>query len=196
MGLVKRYIAKMSGLSRAQVTRLIGRYCESGEVKVKRGLRHRFAARYSKADIELLALADEAHDTLSGPAMQRIFYRDFHEFADVRFERLAVISVAHTYNLRKRRAYREKRMNFAKTKPTQVSIGERRRPEPEGRPGYLRVDTVHQGDEGRLLCQRRRRGHAMAGGGSDRADLRGVVNARAGRNTGTVSFSDPRVPLR
>ena len=27
-----------------------------------------------------------------------------------------------------------------------VAIGERRRPRPEGRPGYLRVDTVHQGD--------------------------------------------------
>jgi hypothetical protein len=27
-----------------------------------------------------------------------------------------------------------------------VSIGERRRPEANGRPGYLRVDTVHQGD--------------------------------------------------
>jgi transposase InsO family protein len=27
-----------------------------------------------------------------------------------------------------------------------VAIGERRRPEPNGRPGYLRVDTVHQGD--------------------------------------------------
>jgi len=27
-----------------------------------------------------------------------------------------------------------------------VAIGERRRPDPQGRPGYLRVDTVHQGD--------------------------------------------------
>jgi hypothetical protein len=27
-----------------------------------------------------------------------------------------------------------------------VAIGERRRPDPQGRPGYLRVDTVHQVD--------------------------------------------------
>jgi len=27
-----------------------------------------------------------------------------------------------------------------------VSIGERRKPDPQGRPGFLRVDTVHQGD--------------------------------------------------
>jgi transposase InsO family protein len=44
------------------------------------------------------------------------------------------------------RSYREKRMVFTKTKPTPVSIGERRQPDPNGRPGYLRVDTVHQGD--------------------------------------------------
>ena len=25
-------------------------------------------------------------------------------------------------------------------------IGERRRPEPNGKPGYIRIDTVHQGD--------------------------------------------------
>jgi transposase InsO family protein len=37
-------------------------------------------------------------------------------------------------------------MVFTKTRPTPVSIGERRKPEPGGRPGYLRVDTVHQGD--------------------------------------------------
>ena len=145
-GLVKRYIAKMSGLSRAQVTRLIGRYRESGVVKVKRGGRHRFRTRYGSADIELLARTDEAHETQSGPATQKILYREFHEFADAGYERLAGISAAHIYNLRKRRAYRERRMHFEKTRPTPVSIGERRRPEPEGRPGYLRVDTVHQGD--------------------------------------------------
>ena len=27
-----------------------------------------------------------------------------------------------------------------------MTIGERRRPDPQGQPGYLRVDTVHQGD--------------------------------------------------
>ena len=145
-GLVRRYIAKMTGRSRAQVTRLIGQFTEQGDVKVKRARRHRFRTRYSAADIGLLALVDEAHDTLSGPATQKILYRGFHEFADVQYERLSSISAAHIYNLRKRREYRERRMNFTKTRPTPVSIGERRKPEPEGRPGYLRIDTVHQGD--------------------------------------------------
>jgi hypothetical protein len=78
---------------------------------------------------------DEAHDTLSGPATQKILYREHFEFADSRYERLANISVAHIYNLRKYRSYREKRMAFQKTRPTPVSIGEHRRQEPEGRPG-------------------------------------------------------------
>ena len=42
--------------------------------------------------------------------------------------------------------YREKKITFQKTRPVKVSIGERRRPDPQGRPGYLRIDTVHQGD--------------------------------------------------
>ena len=145
-GLIRRYIAKVTGHSRAQVARLIRQFVSTGAVKVGRGKGRRFTSRYSRADIELLVMVDEAHDTLSGPATQKILYREFHEFADSRYEPLSSISVAHIYNLRKRRAYRERRMNFAKTRPTQVSIGERRRPEPEGRAGYLRIDTVHQGD--------------------------------------------------
>jgi transposase InsO family protein len=145
-GLVKRYVGKVTGLSRAQVTRLICQYVEEGTVQVRRGRGKRFTARYTPADMALLAHVDEAHDTLSGPATGKILYREYYEFADNRYERLANISVAHIYNLRKERSYREKRRNFEKTRPTPVAIGERRRPDPEGRPGYLRVDTVHQGD--------------------------------------------------
>jgi transposase InsO family protein len=145
-GLVRRYIQKVTGHSRAQVARLIRQFLDSGTVKVKRGKGRRFTSRYSRADIELLAKVDEAHDTLSGPATQKVLYREFHEYADASYETLASISVAHIYNLRKRREYRERRMNFEKTRATQVGIGERRRPVPEGRAGYLRIDTVHQGD--------------------------------------------------
>jgi len=54
--------------------------------------------------------------------------------------------VAHLCNLRHQQRYRERRLNYTKTRPTAVSIGERRRPDPQGQPGYLRLDTVHQGD--------------------------------------------------
>jgi hypothetical protein len=37
-------------------------------------------------------------------------------------------------------------MLLEKTKPTKSKIGERRKPRPNGIPGYLRIDTVHQGD--------------------------------------------------
>jgi transposase InsO family protein len=136
----------MTGLSRAQVTRLIGCYRQGGEVRPRAYRRHRFPQRYTRADIELLAAVDEAHETLSGPATQKILQRALHDFGDARFARLARLSVAQLYRLRKSRAYRQRRVAYQPTRPTQVAIGERRRPEPQGRPGYLRVDTVHQGD--------------------------------------------------
>jgi len=37
-------------------------------------------------------------------------------------------------------------MFYNKTKPTPVNIGERKKPDPEDKPGFLRIDTVHQGD--------------------------------------------------
>jgi hypothetical protein len=59
---------------------------------------------------------------------------------------LRCISSAHIYNLRSSRTYRERAQTVAKTQSVGVSIGIRRKPEPQGRPGYIRVDTVHQGD--------------------------------------------------
>ena len=145
-GLLRRYIAKMTGLSRAQVTRLLARYMATGQVRVKSGRRHRFPQRYTRADIELLAKVDEAHEGLSGPATRRILQREFHLYGKPEFERLAAISNGHLYNLRRHAHYRQRRRNYQKTRPTTIPIGERRRPDPQGRPGYLRVDTVHQGD--------------------------------------------------
>ena len=145
-GLLRRYIAKMTGFSRAQGTRLVGRYVASGQVRMKNCHRHRFPQRYTRADIELLAQVDEAHEGLSGPATRRILEREFHEYGKPEFEGLAAISNGHLYNLRRHPRYRQRRKNYQKTRPNRVPIGERRRPDPKGRPGYLRVDTVHQGD--------------------------------------------------
>jgi hypothetical protein len=145
-GLLREYIGKTTGLSRAQVTRLIGQYLATGQVEAKGYSRHRFATLYTRRDIELLAEVDEAHETLSGPATQKILYRAFHEFGESGYVRLAGLSVAHLYNLRKTGTYRKRRIVYQATRPAAVSIGERRQPDPQGRPGYLRVDTVHQGD--------------------------------------------------
>jgi transposase InsO family protein len=145
-GLLRRYVETMTGRSRAQVTRLVARYMEHSEVKEVRHRRHRFAGRFTASDIELLAKVDEAHETLSGPATKRIFEREWELYKHAEYVRLATISVAHIYNLRRRERYRQRRMNYTKTRAVQVAIGERRKPLPEGQPGYLRVDTVHQGD--------------------------------------------------
>jgi transposase InsO family protein len=56
---------------------------------------------------------------------------------------LAGISPSHIYNLRKSAVYARVRVQH--TQARQVAIGERRKPDPQGKPGYLRVDTVHQG---------------------------------------------------
>ncbi len=145
-GLLRQYIAMITGLSRAQVTRLIARYKEDGQVQERGYRRNRFEKHYRAADIELLGTVDEAHGTLSGPATQKILYRGFYEYGDESYRRLAAISVPHIYNLRKSRAYRKRRIACQKTRPVQRAIGERRKPTPEGKPGYLRIDTVHQGD--------------------------------------------------
>jgi len=145
-GLLRNYVVKMTGLSRAQVTRLIARYRKSGSLQPAPYRRHRFPQRYTRADIELLATVDEAHDNLSGPATRHILEREYRQYGKCEFKRLASLSVSHLYNLRQQPRYRERRLHYVKTRPTAVAIGERRRPDPQGQPGYLRVDTVHQGD--------------------------------------------------
>jgi transposase InsO family protein len=145
-GLVRRYVSKMTGLSRAQTARLIGVYQQGEPVQLRPYRRQRFPVLDLREDIALLASLDEAHGTLSGPATRKLLERAYDDFGDPRYRRLARISVAHLYRLRSSRAYRQKRVRYEVTRPTAVSIGERRRPEPHGRPGYLRVDTVHQGD--------------------------------------------------
>ena len=146
-GRLRRYVEKITGMSRAQVSRLIRRYGKTGQVRPAVYQRHRFAQRYTAQDVELLARVDEAHETLSGPATRHILEREYQIYGQQEYERLASISVAHLYNLRKRPKYRQRRLTYTKTRPTQVAIGERRRPDPRGQPGFLRVDTVHQGDQ-------------------------------------------------
>ena len=106
-GLLHRFLAKATGLSRAQITRLLHRYRTTGELCA----------------------------------------RAWHLFGDCRFQRLAAISNGHLYNLRHSTTYQRRRGTVPlPTRPVHIAIGERRRPQPLGQPGYIRVDTVHQGD--------------------------------------------------
>lgn len=143
---VKKYLMRMTGFSDAQITRLINRKLNYGNVDLLRGVRHCFARTYTKADIELLAETDNLHERLSGPATKKLFQRACEVYGDAQFVRLKEISVAHLYNLRGSKPYKLRCLIISKTRPVKVNIGIRRKPQPRGRPGYLRVDTVHQGD--------------------------------------------------
>jgi hypothetical protein len=144
-GTVKRFLAKVTGLSRAQLTRWIQRWMKTRRVERKPAQRPSFRSRYTAADIAMLAGIDAAHQDLSGPAVRHLCHRAWTVFGDRGFERLAKISASHIYNLRKSIAYGKIRVCVVHTQARQVSIAERRRPDPKGRPGYIRVDTVHQG---------------------------------------------------
>ena len=145
-GLIRAYLRKVSRLSLAHVTRLIRQYRRDGAIQIRSKTRRRFATIYTLEDVALLAETDRLHQRLSGPATRCLFERAWKQFGDSQFERLAQISVSHLYNLRRRSEYRRQCAQFDTTKPVPVNIGERRRPDPRHQPGYLRVDTVHQGD--------------------------------------------------
>jgi transposase InsO family protein len=146
-GAIRAYLSKLTGLSLPQITRLIRQQKATGEIRlVARSRRRGFATRYTEADVELLAEVDRAHERLSGPATRRILQREHQEFGRQKYKRLAGISASHIYNLRRSSAYRRRTVGFEHTRPGGVSIAERRRPDPKGRPGYIRIDTVHQGD--------------------------------------------------
>ena len=146
-GLLRRYLAKVTGLSRAQLTRAISQFLKGSVIEDRRKAPVKpFATRYTSADIRLLAEMDALHSTLSGPATRKLCERMFQVFGDPRYERLAGISNGHLYNLRQLKTYRGSRAMVDKTRPVWVNIGERRKPVPDGQPGYLRADSVHQGD--------------------------------------------------
>lgn len=142
--IVKQYLAKITKYSRAQLTRLISQYVSSGCVQEVPYDRNSFIKLYSDYDIKLLAQTDELHDFPNGAALKKILSSMAQ--SDRAFKNIAQISVAHIYNLRQSAAYKRTTKKYDKTKPTQVSIGLRQKPQPNGQPGFIRVDTVHQGD--------------------------------------------------
>ena len=148
-GVLLRYIERMTGLSRQQVTRLVRQYRKHGKLAKRQGMApaRGFTCHYTIADVALLAEMDTLHSTLSGPATKKLMERALLVFGDARFERLAGISVSHLYNLRGGNQYQNKRRHWTKTNPTGVPIGQRRAPQPNGMPGYIRIDSVHQGDQ-------------------------------------------------
>lgn len=145
-GIIKRYIIMMTGYSETQIDRLIRRKKETGLVIQRERTQPTFPRVYTPEDVALLAEVDAAEAYRNGKATKKTFADMYGLYGDARFERLSKISVSHLYNLRTTRIYQSRSLHYEKTKPTPVAIGIRKKPEPQGKPGYLRVDSVHQGD--------------------------------------------------
>lgn len=147
-GLLLRFLTKVTGYSPAQMKRLIKQLRTEHHLRDRRGPPAKpFAYRYTAADQQALAELDALHGNLSGPATRKLAERALHLFGDARYQRLAGISVAHLYNLRRAAGYQRARGAVPhKTHSVQRPIGERRAPQPNGLPGFIRVDSVHQGD--------------------------------------------------
>lgn len=143
---IKNLIMTTMGYSDIQTKRLIGQYLKTGRVLLSSKKKHRFASIYTTDDVALLAKTDNAHNRLAGPATKRIFEREWQMFGKKDYERLSRISVSHLYNLRERRQYLSHATTYVKTNAVATPVGERRKPAPVGRPGFIRVDSVHQGD--------------------------------------------------
>jgi hypothetical protein len=123
-GIVRRFLVKVTGLSRAQMTRLVGCWMKQRCIPRKTAVkRRRFARRYTVEDIRLLASVDAAHEDLSGPGVRRILQREFTVFGKPEFENLAGISASHIYNLRDSKAYASVRVHM--TLKTAVRRGHR-----------------------------------------------------------------------
>lgn len=145
-GVLLRYLERVSGYSRQTLTRLVAQYRATGRLKRRQRTVAGFARYYSAEDVGLLAELDELHGTPCGAAAKKLCERMYRVHGDVRFQALSHISVSHLYNLRKGVGYRRRRQHVEKTRPVRSQIAQRRKPEPGGQPGYLRLDTVHQGD--------------------------------------------------
>ena len=146
-GVLFAYLQRLTGYSRQHVSNLIAQYRDTQSLTPrKRVSRTSFARQYTAEDIALLAQTDGLHDTLSGPATKVLLRRAVEQFGDARYERLSQISVSHLYNLRRSEPYRKQRLVWHRTRPAPVAIGIRKAPAPQGLPGYIRIDTVHQGD--------------------------------------------------
>jgi hypothetical protein len=145
-GIVVSYLKQMTGLSRGHVKKLIKRKKRNGRILRNTYNRHHFPRVYGTDDIARLIETDNAHQRMSGRATREILRRQYCIFDDLHYEKIRHISVSHIYNLRKTRQYESHILYIEKTRAVNANIGVRKKPKPDGKPGYLRVDSVHQGD--------------------------------------------------
>jgi len=146
-GVVIQFLRKITNYSRQQLTRMIRRHTQTGRLIPRQKTENGFKKVYTAQDVQLLAALDQRHSTPNGFMVKKLCERAYHNFNEASYEKLSHISVSHIYNLRKSSNYKKHRCHYEKTRSTKaVHIGERRKPKNKGKAGYIRIDTVHQGD--------------------------------------------------
>ncbi|MEK7176068.1 MAG: integrase [Patescibacteria group bacterium] len=146
-GIVVGYVKSITNLSKGHIKKLIKRKKKYGKLRLSEIKKNTFPIRYDTSDIARLIETDNVHGRLSGPATKRILQREYLEFGRTEFEMISHISTSHLYNIRKsKRQYISQILFLDKTRAVNRNIGERRKPQTDGKPGFLRVDSVHQGD--------------------------------------------------
>lgn len=138
---VRQYLKKLTGYKHSQLNRLIKR-AKKGHLtrQVYRRINpHRI---YTSRDIKLLEETDEGHLRLSEKATKEILRRECEVFGKSQYQTIARVSHAHLTNLRHSPIYRRSWVNY--TKARKIPIGLTMPPENQGKPGSIRVDTVHQ----------------------------------------------------
>ena len=145
-GVVRSYIRMMTGMKDSQLSVLINKKKTTGAILLSLNKKHTFKRKFYPVDIALLVKTDNLHQRPSAPCVKTILEREYRIHGKEAYGNISTISPAHIYNLRKTRQYLSHSKTFTKTCAVSVKIGERRKPNPYGRPGYLRIDSVHQGD--------------------------------------------------
>ena len=149
-GFVKNYLVKLTGYTEPHTKKLIKKWIDNKSklVYTDTKKRNKFKLKYYPSDIALLIKTDSSHECVNGNATKTILEREFNIFGNNKYKNISEISVSHLYNIRKdnRQYNTSEAVHYTKTQSTQVNIGERRKPQPNGEAGFLRVDSVHQGD--------------------------------------------------
>lgn len=147
-GVVKECLQIVTGYSNQQMKRLIKKWKKKGLRWNKPKKVGAAKPKYGPKEVALLIKTDIAHKTPNGNAVSKILKREFFVFGKEVYRTISGISVSHIYNIRKHKQQylSSEVIKYSKTVPVTIPIGERTKPKPNGQPGYLRVDSVHQGD--------------------------------------------------
>lgn len=141
--LVLRYIKKLTGYGKTQSSKLVKK-AKLGQLVRKDYHRTNPHRTYTAVDIKLLEKTDELHVRLSEGATKEILRREYQIFNQQKYQTIFQISHSHITNLRHSSIYQAGWINH--TKARQIPIGSTMKPENYGKPGSIRVDTVHQRD--------------------------------------------------